>query len=130
MHPALSEFPSNTFYEGAQSCLLHSKKKKKKTRFQFKQGSLQNGVTISERLLPGLELPFPDPLKPMMFYYCVSLLLKKNCAQRSSFVVRKVGVEEIAANGTSYLNRFERFDASFRIRLTVLLLLCAFDNDV
>ena len=39
-------------------------------------------------MLPRLNLPWPDPLKPMLFYSCI-------------------GVEEIAANGTSYLNRTE-----------------------
>jgi regulator of nonsense transcripts 1 len=66
MHPAIAEFPSCTFYEG----------------------SLQNGVTTHERLLPKMNFPWPDPLKPMFFYACV-------------------GVEEIAANGTSFLNRAE-----------------------
>jgi regulator of nonsense transcripts 1 len=66
MHPAIAEFPSCTFYEG----------------------SLQNGVTTHERLLPNLDFPWPDPLKPMFFYACV-------------------GVEELAASGTSYLNRAE-----------------------
>jgi regulator of nonsense transcripts 1 len=83
MHPALSEFPSNTFYEG----IVRVCERECARRSQLCAGSLQNGVTISERLLPGLELPFPDPLKPLMFYYIV-------------------GVEEIAANGTSYLNRY------------------------
>lgn len=46
MHPCLSEFPSNSFYEGA----------------------LQNGVTQAERLALGVNFPWPSPLKPMMFY--------------------------------------------------------------
>jgi regulator of nonsense transcripts 1 len=49
MHPALSEFPSNTFYEG----------------------TLQNGVTVIERTLPSLDFPWPVPNKPMFFYNCV-----------------------------------------------------------
>ena len=49
---------------------------------------MQNGVTTGERLLPRLALPWPDPLKPMLFYACI-------------------GVEEIASSGTSYLNRTE-----------------------
>jgi len=48
MHPCLSEFPSNTFYEG----------------------SLQNGVSAAERCLPELDFPWPNPSKPMMFYSC------------------------------------------------------------
>mmetsp|Transcript_11925 Transcript_11925/g.17981 ORF Transcript_11925/g.17981 Transcript_11925/m.17981 type:complete len:1012 (-) Transcript_11925:1834-4869(-) len=53
MHPALSEFPSNMFYEG----------------------SLQNGVTEADRQLlsqPGFagkeDFPWPIPNKPMFFY--------------------------------------------------------------
>lgn len=53
MHPALSEFPSNMFYEG----------------------SLQNGVTEADRQLltqPGYtgkeDFPWPVPGKPMFFY--------------------------------------------------------------
>jgi regulator of nonsense transcripts 1 len=47
MHPALSEFPSNTFYEGA----------------------LQNGVTLAERTPPAHELlNWPVPGRPMYFY--------------------------------------------------------------
>lgn len=45
MHPALSLFPSNTFYEG----------------------SLQNGVSGNERRLL-MEFPWPQPDKPMFFY--------------------------------------------------------------
>lgn len=48
MHPALSEFPSNLFYEG----------------------SLQNGVHGSERKLKGIDFPWPLPEKPMFFYCC------------------------------------------------------------
>ena len=53
MHPCLSEFPSNMFYEG----------------------SLQNGVTEADRqllTLPGFngkeDFPWPIPNKPMFFY--------------------------------------------------------------
>jgi len=66
MHPCLSEWPSNTFYEG----------------------TLQNGVAITERLLKNIKFPWPVPDKPMFFYNCV-------------------GYEEISASGTSYLNRAE-----------------------
>lgn len=64
MHPCLSEFPSNAFYEG----------------------SLQNGVTARERLMPGALFPWPLPERPMMFYV-------------------QLGQEEISASGSSYLNR-------------------------
>jgi regulator of nonsense transcripts 1 len=47
MHPCLSEWPSNIFYEG----------------------SLQNGVTTKQRSAPpGVKFPWPDPACPMFFY--------------------------------------------------------------
>ena len=46
MHPALSRFPSNIFYEG----------------------SLQNGVSGEERRLNIGEFPWPQPESPMFFY--------------------------------------------------------------
>jgi regulator of nonsense transcripts 1 len=46
MHPALSEFPSNTFYEG----------------------SLQNGVTAVDRRTMKEEFPWINPECPMMFW--------------------------------------------------------------
>jgi regulator of nonsense transcripts 1 len=61
MHPALSEFPSNMFYEG----------------------SLQNGVTVEERIK---EVDFPWPTEIPMMFHC-------------SF-----GSEESSPSGTSYLN--------------------------
>ena len=73
MHPILSEFPSNMFYEG----------------------SLQNGVTESDRQLRHMsgytgkdEFPWPVKNKPMFFWSIA-------------------GMEEISASGTSYLNRTE-----------------------
>jgi regulator of nonsense transcripts 1 len=46
MHPCLSEFPSNMFYEG----------------------TLQNGVTAPERLRKTIDFPWPVPDTPMFFY--------------------------------------------------------------
>ena len=46
MHPCLSQFPSNTFYEG----------------------DLQNGVTEAERLHASVRFPWPDPNHRHMFY--------------------------------------------------------------
>ncbi|KAF6148498.1 hypothetical protein GIB67_042457, partial [Kingdonia uniflora] len=46
MHPSLSEFPSNSFYEG----------------------TLQNGVTIVERKSTGIDFPWPIPNRPMFFH--------------------------------------------------------------
>ena len=66
MHPCLSEFPSNMFYEG----------------------SLQNGVTIHQRLRRDVDFPWPVADMPMMFW-------------------SNLGNEEISASGTSYLNRTE-----------------------
>ena len=47
MHPALSEFPSQTFYEGA----------------------LQNGVTLADREHPMDEFPWPRKDLPLVFYH-------------------------------------------------------------
>lgn len=66
MHPCLSEFPSNMFYEG----------------------SLQNGVTMQQRLRRDVDFPWPVGDNPMMFW-------------------SNLGNEEISASGTSYLNRTE-----------------------
>ena len=58
MHPALSEFPSNNFYEG----------------------TLQNGITMNERLSVGIDFPWPVPNRPMFFYVQVCCInLKTNC---------------------------------------------------
>ena len=49
MHPGLSEFPSNFFYEG----------------------TLQNGVTARDRAPPAnFSFPWYRPARPMMFYNC------------------------------------------------------------
>jgi len=47
MHPALSVFPSDTFYEG----------------------SLQNGVSAQQRSITDFDFPWPDPDKPMFFLH-------------------------------------------------------------
>ena len=47
MHPKLSEFPSNTFYDG----------------------NLQNGVTSDERVYYNVNFPWPNPKKPTFFYH-------------------------------------------------------------
>lgn len=91
MHPTLSEFPSNMFYEG----------------------SLQNGVTESDRQLrhmPGYtgkdEFPWPIKSKPMFFWSVA-------------------GMEEISASGTSYLNRTE---ASYVEKIVTHLLKMGVDS--
>jgi regulator of nonsense transcripts 1 len=78
MHPCLSEFPSNTFYDG----------------------TLQNGVSVKERTANKEEFPWPQLDKPMIFHV-------------------NMGLEEISASGTSYLNRVE---ASNVERVVTLLL--------
>ena len=47
MHPMLSEFPSNTFYNG----------------------NLQNGVSADERIHYSVNFNWPNPNKPMFFYH-------------------------------------------------------------
>lgn len=47
MHPCLSEFPSQAFYDG----------------------SLQNGVTVRDRQYEGLVFPWPRPDAPMFFHH-------------------------------------------------------------
>ena len=64
MHPCLSEFPSNTFYEG----------------------SLQNGVTEHERLLFDVDFPWPWKEKPMMFH--VSIGQEEISASGTSYLNR------------------------------------------
>lgn len=56
MHPSLSEFPSNSFYEG----------------------TLQNGVTINERQSTGIDFPWPVPNRPMFFYVQVYMTFSVN----------------------------------------------------
>jgi hypothetical protein len=80
MHPCLSEFPSQTFYDG----------------------SLQNGVTLNERVYLGLDFPWPRQDLPLFFY-------------------NSTGAEEISVSGTSYLNRTE---ASNIEKLVTYLLKC------
>jgi regulator of nonsense transcripts 1 len=46
MHPCLSEFPSNTFYDGV----------------------LQNGISHTDRIMTEVDFPWPNPETPMMFY--------------------------------------------------------------
>lgn len=106
MHPCLSEFPSNMFYEG----------------------SLQNGVSVEER---SLEIDFPWPIKstPMFFYNCIgqeefsssgtSFLNKEECSVCEKIVTHflragtnssQIGVitpyEGQRAHLVSYMQRF------------------------
>lgn len=54
----------------------------------FYEGSLQNGVTMQERIRRDVDFPWPVADSPMMFW-------------------SNLGAEEISASGTSYLNRTE-----------------------
>lgn len=54
----------------------------------FYEGSLQNGISKQDRILPGFQFNWPHPDKPMFFYHSISN-------------------EEISASGTSFLNRVE-----------------------
>ena len=49
MHPKLSEFPSNTFYDG----------------------NLQNGVNSDERIYFNVNFPWPNVKKPTFFYHII-----------------------------------------------------------
>jgi regulator of nonsense transcripts 1 len=54
----------------------------------FYEGTLQNGVSDKQRILPGTDFLWPNPSRPM--YFLVNS-----------------GSEEIGASGTSFLNRTE-----------------------
>lgn len=73
MHPALSEFPSNMFYEGF----------------------LQNGVTVDSRRDPRLNFPWPQADIPMMFY--ASTGAEEYSASGTSYInrVEAANVEKI-----------------------------------
>ena len=68
MHPQLSKFPSNFFYEG----------------------SLQNGVSGEDRKL-NIEFPWPQPDIPMMFYVATGsfnfIKRKLTCFTKSKYSV-------------------------------------------
>jgi regulator of nonsense transcripts 1 len=79
MHPALSEFPSNVFYEG----------------------SLQNGVTLDQRTPKDHALAWPVPSRPMFFY--VSTGSEEISSSGTSYVNRgeAVAVEKIVSSWVS-----------------------------
>lgn len=78
MHPCLSEFPSNMFYEG----------------------TLQNGVTAPERLRKNVDFPWPVPDTPMFFYQ--NLGQEEISSSGTSFLNRCVRV--FFTYGSSYLH--------------------------
>lgn len=74
MHPCLSEFPSNMFYEG----------------------TLQNGVTAPERLRKNVDFPWPVPDTPMFFYQ--NLGQEEISSSGTSFLNRYVYLRVIIFN--------------------------------
>jgi len=64
MHPCLSLFPSNTYYEG----------------------TLQNGVSEAHRTRPEVDFPWPGPTTPMMFL--VSLGAEELSGSSTSYLNR------------------------------------------
>ena len=79
MHPCLSEFPSNTFYEG----------------------TLQNGITAAERAPLEGGFPWPDPSRPMVFHCCLGT--EEVSGSGTSYLNRTEAakVEQAAATPTS-----------------------------
>jgi regulator of nonsense transcripts 1 len=103
MHPALSEFPSNYFYEG----------------------TLLNGVSARDRVPPRSVFPFPQPSIPMFFYnspgeeepsdngtsfinryeaFMVSQIITRLC--RAQVHPRQIGVITPYAGQRFYLKQF------------------------
>ena len=58
MHPSLSDFPSNMFYDGM----------------------LQNGVSSLDRMLPQVTVPWPDRKRPRFFYISTGKYFKQKRA--------------------------------------------------
>ncbi len=104
MHPELSRFPSNFFYEGS----LQNGVCAGTFIYSFGRSSVNFFVKFlvffftEERKLAKIEFPWPAPDKPMLFYVTQ-------------------GTEEIAGSGTSYLNRTE---ASSVEKITTRFLRC------
>lgn len=88
MHPALSLFPSNFFYEGSLQNGLQSSDRRMKG--ESSRWSFCPLITLHDPLMipTGVDFPWPQCEKPMFFYCCQ-------------------GQEEIAGSGTSFLNRTE-----------------------
>lgn len=114
MHPALSKFPSNFFYEG----------------------SLQNGVYSDERKMKGVDFPWPQPDKPMFFYCCqgqeeiagsgTSYLNRTEAALVEKITTRflkcgvkpeQVGVITPYEGQRAYLVQYMQYNGSFHAKL-------------
>ncbi|KAG6880235.1 hypothetical protein C0992_003001 [Termitomyces sp. T32_za158] len=96
MHPCLSEFPSNMFYEG----------------------TLQNGVTAPERLRKNVDFPWPVPDTPMFFYQ--NLGQEEISSSGTSFLNRRVfilfqiGVVTPYEGQRSYIVNYMQFNGSLK----------------
>ncbi|KAI8366372.1 RNA helicase-domain-containing protein [Choanephora cucurbitarum] len=111
MHPCLSEFPSNMFYEG----------------------TLQNGITTQERIRKNVDFPWPVPETPMMFYVNLgneeistsgtSYLNRteaSNCEKivtrfmKSGILPSQIGVVTPYEGQRSYIVQYMQFNGSLR----------------
>ena len=88
MHPCLSEFPSNMFYEG----------------------TLQNGVTAPERLRKNVDFPWPVPDTPMFFYQ--NLGQEEISSSGTSFLNRRVFILSLRTPARPWLTSVPRTEAS------------------
>ena len=88
MHPCLSEFPSNMFYEG----------------------TLQNGVTAPERLRKNVDFPWPVPDTPMFFYQ--NLGQEEISSSGTSFLNRRVFILSLRTRARPWLTSVPRTEAS------------------
>lgn len=111
MHPCLSEFPSNMFYEG----------------------TLQNGVTAPERIRRNVDFPWPQPSTPMYFHQNLgqeeisssgtSYLNRTEAANVEKIVTRffksgvvpsQIGIITPYEGQRSYITNFMQFNGSLR----------------
>lgn len=114
MHPCLSEFPSNMFYEG----------------------TLQNGVTAPERIRKNVDFPWPQPSTPMYFHQNLgqeeisssgtSYLNRTEAANVEKIVTRffksgvvpsQIGIITPYEGQRSYITNFMQFNGSLKKEL-------------
>lgn len=90
MHPAISVFPSDTFYEG----------------------SLLNGVSSAERTFKDFSFPWPNPKKPMFFLHTTGT--SELSGSGTSYMNRNeaVNIEVII----SYMHQCGNYPINFRYR--------------
>lgn len=117
MHPELSRFPSNFFYEG----------------------SLQNGVSAEERKLAKVDFPWPINDRPMFFLVTqgqeeiagsgTSYLNRTEASNVEKIATRLVEHIYILPFSVFYIYRFlifSRFILSFTIFVSILVMLSLF----